>query len=76
VIVVSIVEVDGDFTSSMAKEEGVWRRKKEAGRKMRNRLGNFGDLMHFGAFSWFGFEVGKHAWWLFGCWWRLLTETG
>jgi hypothetical protein len=33
VIVVSIVEVDGDFTSSMAKEEGVWRRKKEAGRE-------------------------------------------
>ena len=43
VMVVSIVEVDGAFASSMAKEEDTDRRREEAGSKTRDRLGIFGE---------------------------------
>jgi hypothetical protein len=43
---VSITEVDVVFESSMARQEEVWRRRKEVDREKKERLAIFGDLMH------------------------------
>lgn len=71
VIVVSIVEVDGVFASSTAREEDVWRRRNEAGREKRDRLRTLGGLVHLWVLSWFALEGRKEAWWLLGWRWRL-----
>lgn len=74
-MVVSIVEEDGAFASSMAKEEEAERRREEAGSKTRDRLGILGEWLYLWVLSWFGFEVAKQEGWLLGWWWRLLRET-
>lgn len=74
-MVVSIVEGDGAFVSSMAKEEEAERRREEAGSMTRDRLGIWGDWLYLWVLSWFGFEVAKQEDWLLGWWWRLLRET-
>lgn len=74
VMVVSIVEEDGAFASSMAKEEEAERTREEAGSKTRDRLGILGEWLYLWVLSWFAFEVAKQEDWLLGCWWRLLRE--
>lgn len=74
-MVVSIVEEDGAFALSMAKEEDAEKRREEAGSKARDRLGIFGEWLYLWVLSWFGFEVAKQEDWLLGWWWRLLRET-
>jgi hypothetical protein len=66
VMVVSIVEVDGAFPSSMAKEGEMERRKEEAGSKTRDRLGILGEWLYLWGLSWISFEVVKQERWLSG----------